>query len=330
MQHRPVRDRQRQVLAPAAAHEVAEADTKDAARLIDPRAVFDTEIVPLAGDDHVVVAVIAHLGGPPRQMRHQPAGHGQRIALAFLATEPAAHAAAFDPDRVHRKPKRLGHLVLDLGRVLGGGLHHHAPLGGKREGGLTLQIEMLLPAHVEAPFDHMRRGGDGGPGIALLPDHRPAFETAVGLKRLIDGQDRGPFAVVDPAQPGGLARLKMAFRDDEEDRLADVMHHPRGQHRFIMDGRGHIVGEGQVPGGPDRDHARRGAHRRQVHRRDFPMRDGRQAEGKVQGVRGQRHVVDIARPARNVQRAGIMRQGLCDAHGVTSRTDTACPARSWK
>ena len=69
---------------------------------VEPYVVFNAEIMPLAGDDHIVIAVIAHLAGPSRRPRGDGAGHGQRVPLTFLAAEAAAHAPRLDADRVHR------------------------------------------------------------------------------------------------------------------------------------------------------------------------------------------------------------------------------------
>jgi hypothetical protein len=41
---------------------MGEFQPRHAALLIEPRAVEDAQIVPLARDHHVIVAVIAHLG----------------------------------------------------------------------------------------------------------------------------------------------------------------------------------------------------------------------------------------------------------------------------
>ena len=50
VQHGSVRDRDRQVLRPAAARVLNEFHALDPPRVIEPRAVGDAEIMPLAGD----------------------------------------------------------------------------------------------------------------------------------------------------------------------------------------------------------------------------------------------------------------------------------------
>ncbi|VDC25549.1 hypothetical protein PARPLA_02019 [Rhodobacteraceae bacterium THAF1] len=119
VQHRAVGDGDRQVLAPAAAGELFEGDALHPASVIESHIVSDAEVVAFAGDDHVVVAVVTHFCGATGLRGDQCAGDGQGVALAFLATEPAAHAPHLDPHGVHRYAQRMRDLVLDLGRVLG-------------------------------------------------------------------------------------------------------------------------------------------------------------------------------------------------------------------
>jgi hypothetical protein len=119
-----------------------------------PDLIVDAEIVPLAGDDHVIVPVIAHLAGPPGVAGHHGAGDGQSVPLALLAAKAAAHSPHFDPHRMHGNVERMGDLVLDLGRVLGGAVHDHVAVVLRQdEARLAFEVEMLLPAHGERPFE---------------------------------------------------------------------------------------------------------------------------------------------------------------------------------
>ena len=88
-------------------------------------------------------------------------------------------------------PKRIRHLVLNLGRVLGRAVHQHIRAFVRHgQCGLTFQIEMLLPAKFEAALDHMGRAAYGRIRVALGVDARAVFEPAVGGQRLFDRQDR--------------------------------------------------------------------------------------------------------------------------------------------
>ena len=181
MEHGAVGHRDRQIKRPAAAGVLGEIDAQNATVLVIGHIIVDPEIVPLAGDGHVVVAIIAHLGGAARLGCHHGAGTGQRIALAFLAAKAAAHPAGLDPHGVHWLADRLGDLVLDLGRVLGRGMDDHiAVVLREDEGSLAFEIEMLLPTHFEPPLKALRGGLEGIIHIALGPDARALFKAAVG------------------------------------------------------------------------------------------------------------------------------------------------------
>ena len=138
MQHCAVCDGQRQILRPAATGIMMEVDAQNAAALIIADIIVDTEIMTLAGDDHIVVSVIAHLARTPGLLRGNRTSHRKRVALTFLAAKATTHAAGFHADRIHWQPNGMGHLMLDLGRVLGRGIHHHIAIILRRgEGGLA-------------------------------------------------------------------------------------------------------------------------------------------------------------------------------------------------
>jgi hypothetical protein len=65
-------------------------------------------------------------------------------------------------------PERVGDLVLDLGRVLGGGMHDHvAALLRQGERGLAFEVEMLLPADLDPALDHVGRARERRVHVAL-------------------------------------------------------------------------------------------------------------------------------------------------------------------
>jgi hypothetical protein len=119
VQHGTVGDGEGQILAPSAAHEVREVDGDQLAGGVRPGLVADFDVMALAGDDHVVVAVITHLAGFAGGVGCQGTGDGEGIALGFLAAKTTAHPPHFDPDGGHWQVQGMGDLVLDLGRVLG-------------------------------------------------------------------------------------------------------------------------------------------------------------------------------------------------------------------
>jgi len=119
MQHSAIRHRDRQVKRPTAAGELGEINACQFAVVVKAHVIADLEIMALARDHHIIIAVIAHLAGSPRQRTSYRTCDGQCVALAFLAAKPAAHAPDLATDRVHRHAKRLGHFVLNFCRVLG-------------------------------------------------------------------------------------------------------------------------------------------------------------------------------------------------------------------
>jgi hypothetical protein len=102
------------------------------------------------------------------------------------------------------------------------------------------------------------------------------------------------------------------------------------QERLVM-GRGGAVGDRlEIGPGKDEMHALGGRDGREVEMDDPTPRHFREAEGEVQTVLRHGDVVDIARGAGDMQRRGVMGQGLVDAHGATSSTETGFPDMSSK
>ena len=150
VQHGAVGDRQREVHGPATAGVMGEIQRRNAARIVEARIIGDAEIVPLACDHHVVVAVIAHFAGRDRVPCRDGAGHGQRVALALFPAKAAAHAPRLHAHGVHGSAEGLSDLVLDFGGVLGRAVDEHVTaLKRQGEGGLTLQIKVFLTADLE-------------------------------------------------------------------------------------------------------------------------------------------------------------------------------------
>ena len=235
VQHGAVGHGQAEVHRPAAAGVMGHVQRGDAPRLVKACVVSDAEIMPLAGDDHIVIAVIAHLAGFAGQRRGDRTGNRQRVALAFLATETAAHAPGLDPHGMHRATNGMGHFVLNFGRVLGRGMHQHvAVVLRQRHGGLTFEIEMLLPAHLDLAREAAAGLGERGLGIALLVDAGAVFEPAVGGERLLDGQDRVARGDLWFAQLRGATGSEVAGGHDQIERLAREMDFARRQKRLVM------------------------------------------------------------------------------------------------
>ena len=132
--------------------------------------------------------------------------------MAFLAAETAAHAAGFDPHGGHRQVQGVGDFVLNLGRVLGGGIDVHAVFLRHRGGDLAFEVEVFLAADLHRAFDDLGGGGDGAGGVAFGPDDRALFKAGVGFEGVIDGQQGGEVGVGDLPQAGGFAGVEVACR----------------------------------------------------------------------------------------------------------------------
>ena len=96
VEHGAVVDRQAQVHRRAAARGELQPDALDPPLAIEADVVIDREIVALAGDRHVLVAIGAILGRAPRLGGDQRAGAGEQRRLALLPAERAAHPPHLD------------------------------------------------------------------------------------------------------------------------------------------------------------------------------------------------------------------------------------------
>ena len=92
MQHGAIRHGQRQILRPAAAKIMCKIKSLHLAERIEAHLIIHAAIMAFSGDNEVIISVIAHLAGSSGEAGRHGTGHGQRIALAFLAAKAAAHA----------------------------------------------------------------------------------------------------------------------------------------------------------------------------------------------------------------------------------------------
>ncbi len=186
MQHGAVGHGQGQVHRPAAFGELFKDHRLQATVIVKSRFVINAEVMPFARDDHIIIAVIAHLGRTVQTHRNHGTSDCQRIALTFLAPKTTAHTAGFNAHGVHGNAQGLGHFMLDFSRVLRRGMDQHVALVRLGRCGLTFKIEMLLPADFHAAFDLIVRRGHRAVSIAVLEGHR-VFKLAVCRHGIIDG-----------------------------------------------------------------------------------------------------------------------------------------------
>ena len=264
--------------------------------------------MPLAGHDHVLVAVRTRLGRTAGLHGDQRGGGGEQRGLRLLAAEAAAHAAHLDGDAVVGLAQHAGDQMLDLGRVLGRGPDVDVAILARRgQRDLAFEVEVILAADRELALHAAGRGRQRGLGVAAR--HALAgLDLQVHLTRGCDVDGGRQLFVLDHGLGRGGAGGGDRGRGDGEQALADAVDLAGGEQLVVMDDGADIVLAGHVLGAEHQHHARRGADGRQVHPSDFGVRLGAHAEGDVQQARRLGHVVDIDRRARHVTRSAVMWQ----------------------
>ena len=195
------------------------------------------------------------------------------------------------------------------------------------QGGLTLQIEVLLPADFQLAGEPVDSSAKRGVRIAFGVDARSVLKAAVGGEGLINGQKWRLGRDVDLAQSCCRAGGEVAGGNHQKQGLAYIMHGPNSKQRLIVVGRGDIVGKRQIISSQDGDNAHRCADRSQIHGCHRAARDKAGPEGQMQRACGRGNVIDIARRAGHMQPRGIMGQGLGNAHARTSCRSVCLPVR---
>ena len=272
--------------------------------------------MPLAGHDHVVVAVDADLGGTAGANGDQGGGSGEQGRLALLAAEASTHAADFHRDGVIAHAQHLGDIVLHLGGMLGRGPDMDvAVLARRGERDLAFEIEMVLAADDQPPFQDMRRGGDGPGGVAQT-HNLGGFDDATRGAGVRDGHQDGQVFVGDLRQLRRGQRLIPGLGGDGEQRLADVLDQAVSEERIVAGHGADVVGPGDVPGGDHIDDAGRGSDGGQVERDDAGVRPLAHAQDHMQQLARLGDVVDIERPAGDMTLGAVMTDGCVD-HAIS-------------
>ncbi len=243
----------------------------------------------------------------------------ERVALA---AEAAAEVRLDHAHAVLVEAQHFGHRQVHVMRHLGGAVHgqvaatvdldlHRMRLGeGVGDGG-----------EAEALFDHDRRRGEGGVGIAealldLLVQVVVALQFRVqrvvgGLERVARVEHRQRRFVVDHDQRQRLLGDRRALRRHRRHRFADVAHALARQCRFVLADRQHAKGALEVGAGEQRAHPgqRRGA--RGVDGADARAGVRRAQDQRVQRVR-QAQVVGVAGAAGDLVARVDLRLRLAD------------------
>ncbi len=309
-----VGDRPREVGCPAAAGGEGHVDGVDPAVLVEADRVVAFDIVALAGDDHVVVAVRPNLGRAPRRLGHQRRDAGKEVRLALLAAEAPAHTPHLGGDGGIDGAEHLGDEGLSLRGMLRRGVDRDlVVLAGDGKGDLAFEVEMLLAADTEAPAKGLRRLGERLLDVAADKRHRRPDQGAVGAGRL-DGQDRGQILVGDHREARGPARGVAGAGRHGEDRLADIHHGALGEHGLVVAVRGgDLVDPRHVGGGEHADDAVHCPHGREVDRDEPGMRPLAEPKADMQQAVGLGGIVDVERRAGGMPGRAVMRAGRVGA-----------------
>ncbi len=308
----------------AATRRIDEVGGLDDALIIEAHLVIDEEIMPLAGDRHVVIAIGTAFHGAAELLGRERGEAGEEVALRLLAAEGASHAAHLDGHGVGRNAKHMRNHVLHLARMLGRGMNGDVIVFARNgESDLALEIEMLLTADMHRALEAPRRGAHGGNDVAALELQRLGDEGRLGTPRLLDGHDGGEVFVGNLREEAGASRRVAAFADDREDRLAVIGDEPAGKERLVMpSSRAHVVYAWNIGRGEHGEHPWRGADRIEVERDDLRVGALGKAEIDMRQPIGLWQVVDIERLARHMLMRRIMRQRLMHAASRRASADS--------
>ena len=125
--------------------------------------------MPLAGHDHVDIAIEAQFAGMPGLIRHQTDDTGDKGRLTFLATKCAAHTPAFNDNVFRLFAYSASNPVLHLSRVLRGTVDDQvAILCRLRHGNLAFEIKLVLTTQADVALQAMLGITNGLAAITAL------------------------------------------------------------------------------------------------------------------------------------------------------------------
>ena len=314
MEHRAVVDRPRQIRRVTAAAGKGEFHAEDAAVGIEADLVVGDEVVTLAGDQHVVVAVGPKLHGTAELLREQRGDAGEQARLAFLAAESASHPAAVDDDVVGLDVERMSDLMLDFAGMLRRAVDEHGAVFLRQcVRDHAFEVELVLAADVDAPRQPMRSRCDRGGWISPLHPLGRKHER-MRAHRCLGGENRLQVLVFDDGKASGAPRLVDGTCGYREDRLADVLDECGREDRIVGDDGAIVVLAGDVLRGQHGDDARRREHFREVDRLDPRVRTLAHPDRRVQRPANFSNVVGVERLAADVEmRAVVGDWGACPA-----------------
>ena len=156
-------------------------EANDLAGRLESDAIAISERVALPRHVHVHVFVVRDARRPARPPCDESRHRGWMRRLRFLPSEGAAHAFRVHHDLIHVDPEEVRDHFLDLGRVLRRGVHRQCVvLTRMNERCLRFEIEVILSAVLEDPFQHVLRRGNRGFPVATTDVTRVLDEARCG------------------------------------------------------------------------------------------------------------------------------------------------------
>lgn len=330
MTERPRQDRLGEVEAPAAVGGQRRVEGLQPAVGVEAHPPLRVEAVPLARHRHVLVAGETQPDRAAGEDRTEGGDRREPVRLHLLAAEAATHPQTLDGDVVAVEPEDVRHDLLGLARVLGAALDEDLPrLVDEGEGGMGLEVEVLLPGEVQLAAEDVLGPGQGRLDVAALHLRLAALE-ALRRDRLTHGDQRGEGLVVhlhgDGAEPGRLERLA-----EDPAHGVPVEHHLVGEQRLVvLDAR--VVDARHVGRREHPDHAGHGERRPDVQAGDPGVRVERLDGVGVQDVlRADHEVVGVERLTGDVEEGTLVRKGLADngARGSLGQCTHAPTSSCW-
>ena len=257
MEHCAINDALTEIGRIAAAGEKRDISREYTPLIIKACLPIDAEIMALAGEHHVVVAIKPELAGFAGETRAKCGNRRPLRGLALLAAKAAAHAPDLAGDIRVGNAENPRHNVLNFGRVLRRGMNQHFRIFARNgERNLPFEIKMLLTANPEHILQTVRRlcnpRCNVAAAIGVIGQDR-----LVALDGMLDRNARRLGRDVRLDKTNGAARFVPCLRDNGKEHLANEFDAMLGKHRVIAHCRRNVIHARNIRGRINSNHAGR-------------------------------------------------------------------------